>query len=422
MNSRERVIAAVNHRIPDYVPVDLGATQVSTISVNAYQNLRAALGLPEKPAELMELFMYVAKVDDDVRKLLGIDTVGLAYPVDTNGCRTNRLQPFTALDGGKSLIGADNRWKTLEDGSIVMYPMGDTSVAPSTRMLPGGSFFDNIMSRIPDYDEDDLHPEKDFQDDFRPITDDIAKELEAEANHLYNDTDFFVVGQFPYALLGDAGVLPAPYVKHPTGIRKMEDFLSATLLFPEYIEEVFTMQTDNTMRNLEIYRDAVGDKIQAIMVSTADYGAQNGGLIPPRVFKELYKPHYQRINDWIHKNTSWKTMYHCCGSVIDYLDDFVEMGVDILNPVQLSARGMDPVMLKQKYGDKITFWGGGTDSQKTLAFGSPEDVAEEVKQRLDIFTPGGGYVFNSTHNIVSNTRVENIIAMFDAVKHYNGLS
>jgi len=182
------------------------------------------------------------------------------------------------------------------------------------------------------------------------------------------------------------------------------------------------MQTDNTMRNLEIYRDAVGDKIQAIMVSTADYGGQNGGLIPPRVFKELYKPHYQRINDWIHKNTSWKTMYHCCGSVIDYLDDFVEMGVDILNPVQLSARGMDPVMLKQKYGDKITFWGGGTDSQKTLAFGSPEDVAEEVKQRLDIFTPAGGYVFNSTHNIVSNTRVENIIAMFDAVKQYNGLA
>ncbi len=419
MNSRERVIETINHRIPDRIPVDLGGTQVSTISALAYQNLRAALGLPEHPCNLTELFMFCAKVDDDVRNALGIDTVSLTYPVDTNGCRTNRLQEFTGLDGAKAWISADNKWDYLEDGSIVMYPQGDKSVPASTRMLPGGSFFDNIMDRIPPYDEDNLTPREDFKDDFRPITDEVARELEADSIHLYNDTDYAVIGQFPHALLGDAGVIPAPFVKHPKGIRRMDDWLAATLLYPEYIEEVFEMQTENTLKNLEIYKQAVGDRIQVILVSTADYGAQNGPLLSTDVFRELYKPHYQKVNDWIHKNTNWKTMYHCCGSIVNFMDDFVDMGVDILNPVQLSAKDMDGRMLKEKYGDKIVFWGGGIDSQKTLAFSGPEGVAAEVRERLDLFSAGGGYVFNPVHNIVATTKVENILAMFDAVRKYN---
>lgn len=419
MNSRERVIAAINHKTPDRIPIDLGGTHVSTISALAYQNLRKALGLPEKPCELTELFMFVAKIEDDVRRRLGIDTVCLTYPVDTNGCRTNRLQPFTALDGAQALIGADNRWDVLEDGSIVMYPQGDKSVPASTKMLPGGSFFDNIMSRIPPYDEDDLDARRDWKDDFRPITDEIARELEAESLHLYKDTEYAVIGQFPYALLGDSGIIAAPFLKHPTGIRRMDDFLAATILYPEYISESFEMQTENTLKNLEIYKQAVGDRLQAILVSTADYGSQMGPLLSPKTFRELYKPHYKRINDWIHKNTNWKTMYHCCGGIAQYMDDFVDMGVDILNPVQLSAQGMDGKMLKEKYGDKIVFWGGGVDSQKTLAFEGPEEIAAEVKERLDIFSNGGGYVFNPVHNIVSDTKTENILAMFDAVHRYN---
>lgn len=420
MTSRERVIETINHRTPDRVPIDLGGTQVTTISARAYQNLRSALKLPFHPCELTELFMFVAKVENDVREKLGIDTVCLTYPVDTNGCRTNKLQTFTSLDGAQVYIGADNRWDTLADGSIVMYPQGDKSVPASTRMLPGGSFFDNILDRLPPYDEDNLNAREDWKDDFRPIADEVAREIEVDSIHLYEDTDYAVIGQFPHALLGDGGVLPAPFVKHPTGIRRMDEFLAATLLFPEYVEESFAMQTENTMKNLEIYREAVGDRIQVILVSTADYGSQMGGLISPQVFRELYKPHYQRINDWIHKNTNWKTMYHCCGSVVDFLDDFVDMGVDILNPIQLSARGMDGKMLKEKYGDKLVFWGGGVDSQKTLAFEGPEEVAAEVKERLDIFSKGGGYVFNPVHNIVSDTRIENILAMFDAVHQYNG--
>ncbi len=419
MNSRERVIETINHRTPDRVPVDMGGTQVSTIGARAYQNLRKALDLPLQPCELVELFMFAAHVDDDVRKMLGIDTIPLRYPVDTNGNRTNKLKPFTAPDGTTALVAADNEWDVLADGSVVMYPQGDRSVPPSTRMLADGCFFDNILERIPPYDEDDLTPREDFKDDFKTITPDIAQELKSESIRLFNETDFAIIGQFPYALLGDAGVVPAAFVKNPRGIRKMEDFLSATLLYPEYIEEVFTMQTENTLKNLEIYKEAVGDRIQIILVSTADYGGQNSELISPATFRSLYKPHYTKINDWIHKNTHWKTFYHSCGSIVNILDDYVEMGVDILNPVQLSAKGMDGKMLKEKYGDKIVFWGAGVDSQKTLAFATPSEVKREVVERMGLFSEGGGYVFNAVHNIMADTRVENILAMFGAIREFN---
>lgn len=420
MNSRERVIETINHRIPDRVPIDLGGSHVSTFSALAYQNVRKALQLPDKPCELTELFMYAAKVEDDVRAKLGIDTACLTYPVDTNGCRTNRLQKFVANDGAEAWIGADNRWDVRADGTIIMYPKGDKSAPASTEMIPGGSFFNSIMNgRVPEFDEDELDAKEDWKDDFPPIIDEVARELEEESIRLYRDTEYAVVGQFPHAQLGDGGVIAAPFVKYPKGPRRMDDFLAATLICPEYINEVFEMQTENAMKNLEIYKQAVGDRIQIILVSTADYGSQAGPLISPDMFRELYKPHYKKMNDWIHKNTNWKVMYHCCGSITGFMDDYIDMGCDILNPVQISAQGMDAKMLKDKWGDKMVFWGGGADSQRTLSFGTPEEVYQEVTQRLDILSKGGGYVFNPVHNIVSDTRVENILAMFEAVHKYN---
>lgn len=193
----------------------------------------------------------------------------------------------------------------------------------------------------------------------------------------------------------------------------------AHMLYPEYIEEVFEMQTQTMLKNLEIYRQAVGERVQIIWISGTDFGTQNSEFFSPEIFRRLYKPFYQRINDWVHKNTSWKTFYHSCGSVVNFLDDFVEMGMDILNSVQLSARGMDAHMLKEKYGNKLVFWGGGVDTQKTLPYGTPDQVRQQVKERLKTLSAGGGYVFSSIHNIVGKTPVENIIAMYEAVKEYN---
>ena len=422
MTSRERVLAAINHQTPDRVPVDLGGTEVTTFSVRAYQNLRDYLGLPKEPCELTQLFMYVAKVDPTVRQMLGIDTAALVYPVDTNNVRTNKLKRFVANDGGEAWIGEGNAWDRLEDGSIVMYPCGNRNVPASTKMPKDGHFFDNIMERLPEWDEDDDNAREHWKDDFRLIPDDVARELEEESIHLFRDTECAVIGQFPDFFLGDAGTIPGFFVENPPkGPRRMDDWLACNLSNPEYIKEVHEMQTEIALKNLETYREAVGDRIQIIRISTADYGTQIGPMISPDTFRELYKPYYKKINDWVHKNTNWKTMYHCCGNVTYFLDDYIDMGCEILNPVQISARGMDPVMLKERWGDKITFWGAGADSQGVLSFGTPDDVRAQVRERLEIFSPGGGYVFNPVHNIMANTSMDNFMAMMDEVKRFNDM-
>jgi uroporphyrinogen-III decarboxylase len=139
------------------------------------------------------------------------------------------------------------------------------------------------------------------------------------------------------------------------------------------------------------------------------------------MFREFYKPYHTKANKWIHENTTWKTMYHSCGSVIDLMDDFVESGIDILNPVQCSAEGMNPKTLKEKYGDKIVFWGGGVDTQKTLPFGTAEDVKKQVKDRMHIFGKGGGFVFNPIHNVQRGTPQENLVALVEAIEEYRNI-
>ena len=162
----------------------------------------------------------------------------------------------------------------------------------------------------------------------------------------------------------------------------------------------------------------MGNKIDVIMVSGTDFGTQNASFISPDMYREFYKPFHKRINDWIHKNTSWKTFYHSCCSIVLFLDDFVEAGVDILNPVQTLAKDMDPKILKERYGDKLVFWGGGVDTQRTLPFGTPEEVRREVKEHCRIFGKDGGFVFNTVYNFQSKVPIENIMAMFQTVKEF----
>jgi uroporphyrinogen-III decarboxylase len=145
---------------------------------------------------------------------------------------------------------------------------------------------------------------------------------------------------------------------------------------------------------------------------------QTAPLISPNAYRDLYQPFHKRLNDWTHQHTNWKTFIHSCGSVTALLDDFIDAGFDILNPVQCSATHMDPAELKAKFGDRITFWGGGVDTQRTLPFGAPDEVRREVRDRIRIFGPGGGFIFNAIHNIQAKTPVENLLALFDALKEY----
>lgn len=419
MTSRQRIIDAINHRQPDRVPVDLGATGQTGMNASTLYRLRAALGLEEHPIEISEIFQMLGKIDEDMMTYAGADIIGLNNPSNMFGVPDGPLKPFTMPDGTPTLIAQGNEYDIKDDGSVYMYPQGNRSVGPSGHMPANGSFFDNI-NRAPAFDEDDLTPAEDFKDDFGILNDETARYLEKKSKLLYEGTEYAIIGNLGGAGLGDSAMVPGPHVLAPKGIRSFEDWLMAHMLYPEYIEEVFEMQTQAMLKNLEIYRQAVGDRIQIVWISGTDFGTQNGEFFRLDVFRELYKPYYQRINDWVHKNTPWKTFFHCCGSIVNYLDDFVEMGVDILNPVQLSAKGMDPHMLKEKYGDKLVFWGGGVDTQQTLPFGTPEEVKAQVKERLEILSKGGGYVFAPIHNVVAKTPVENLIAMYEAVKEFNG--
>lgn len=419
MTSRERLQAAIEHRQPDRVPVDLGATGQTGMSASTMYRLRKALGLEERSIEISETLQMLGKVDQDLMDWVGVDVVGLNNPVNLYGVPDGEKKPFVMPDGTPTLVSAGNAFDRRADGAIYIYPQGNTSVPPSGHMPAGGYFFDNI-DRAEAFDEDDLTPLEDFKDDFAVMTDETARYLEQQSKKLYEETQYGIVGNLGGGSFGDSGVLPGPQLLHPRGIRRVDDWLMAHILYPEYIEEVFEMQTQVMLKNLEIYRQAVGDRVQILWVSGTDFGTQNGELISPAIFRQLYKPYYQRVNDWIHENTPWKTFYHCCGSVVNLLDDFVEMGVDILNPVQLSAKGMDMHMLKEKYGQKLTFWGGGVDTQKTLPFGTPEQVRQQVRERLEVLSAGGGFIFNPIHNVVGGTPVENLIAMYETVKAFNG--
>lgn len=420
MTSRQRLIKTLNHEQPDHIPIDLGSTSVTGISASTLYRLRNFLGLPEHPVIIGEMFQMLGLVEEDVREMLKVDVVGLPGPANFFGVRENKsYRPFTMFDGTPTRIADNNVLSTGENGRIYLYPQGDQSVPPCAQMPVGGYFFDNI-DRAGEFDEDDLDPDRDFQDAFSLMSEEDAAYFERESKRLDEETSYGIVGSFGGGGLGDVAILPGPAEKHPRGIRRMEDWLVAHILYPEYIERVYEMQTEIALKNLEIYRQAVGERIQVIFLSGTDFGTQNGPFISLELFRKLYKPFYRKMNDWIHANTNWKIFYHSCGSIAAYLDDFAEIGVDILNPVQLSAAGMDPLMLKEKYGDTFTFWGGGADTQQMLPFGTPEQISADVAHRLDILAQGGGYVFNTIHNIVANVPTENLMAMYRAVWAHTG--
>ncbi|CAA7601393.1 Uroporphyrinogen decarboxylase [Acididesulfobacillus acetoxydans] len=419
LTSRERLILTLNHEEPDRVPLDLGATAQTGINASTLYQLRKALGLQSKPITVHEPAQILGVVDRDVMQALGVDVIGLWNPVNTVGVRNTDWKPWTMPDGTPTMMAGGMRLSVDDSGNTYLYPQGDASVSPSMKMPAEGYSFDNI-DRGGDYDEDALNARRDFSEDFTVFDDDTARYLESESERLYETTSYGIVGNWAGGGFGDVFTLPAPWLtKVPHGIRKMEDWLTAHVLYQDYIRELFDMQSEIALKNLEIYRQAVGERIQVIWVSGTDFGTQNGPFFSPEIYRKLYKPFHKKLNDWIHKNTNWKIFYHSCGSVVSLLDDFVEAGVDILNPVQCSSAGMDPVMLKQKYGKTLVFWGGGVDTQRVLPFGTPEEVRAEVNQRLRIFAPGGGFVFNTIHNIVGGVPAENLTAMYDAVRENN---
>lgn len=421
MTSRERVIAALNHQEPDYVPMDLGSCGQTGMNASTLYKLRKAYGLDEHPIKIVEPMQMLGEIELDLMEKIHGDVVPLWNKGNIFGCSNKRLtKPWTMPDGTPTLMSEDFAYDVDERGYTLIYPCGDRSCKPSMQMTEDGSFFNNI-ERSSGYDEDNLTPVEDWIESYPQKTEEDCIFWEKQIKYIYENSDYAVLGVLGGMSIGDPAEVPGPFIKNPKGIRGVEDWMMAHLMYPEYVEEVFKYAAKVEIKNLELYKQAVGNKIQAIWLSGTDFGNQNGPMYSQNVFRELYKPYYKKINDWIHENTSWKTFYHTCGAVSSYMEDFIEMGMDIVNPVQLSACGMDGKMLKETYGDRITFWGGGVDTQHTLPSGTPQEVYKEVTERVKLFAPGGGFVFASIHNIVSDVPVENIMAMYQAVNDMRGI-
>jgi hypothetical protein len=311
--------------------------------------------------------------------------------------------------------------------------------------MPVGSAFFDIIVRQPEIDDEKLDPQDNLEE-FGPLSEKDLDHFERSFQAV-RGSGCGIVASFGGTSFGDVGLVPAPALKNPKGIRDVAEWYMSTRTRRGLIHRIFERQCEIALANLERIRARIGDTADCMYVCGTDFGTQTSAFCSVATFRELWLPYYQRINNWVHTNTKWRCFKHSCGSVERFLESnnwvhtntkwrcfkhscgsverflesFIEAGFDILNPVQCSAAGMDPASLKEKYGSRLVFWGGGVDTQKTLPFGTPEDVREEVLRRCEIFAPGGGFVFSTIHNLQAGTPVANIVAMLDAVHEFNGV-
>ncbi len=420
MTSRERVRAALNHRQPDRVPVDFGSTMVTGISVSVVSKVRKALELdgPGDRVRVNEPYQMLGEIKDDLREKLHIDCAGLFGTKNMFGFENKGWKEWTTFDGTEVLIPALFNTEPDENGDIPMYAEGDTSYAPAAKMPNGGFYFDSTERQQP-IDDNNLNV-GDNLEEFGIYSDEELAWLEKESEHLYNNTECAIAYSMGGTAFGDIAFVPGPGLKEPKGIRGVEEWYVSTIIRKEYIREVFERQCETGLKNLALVKEAVDHRIDVIFVTGTDFGTQRGPFISPDAYRDLYQPFHKRINGWIHDNTPWKVFIHSCGGIRPLLPDIIESGFDIINPVQCSAEGMEPQKLKDDFGDRLTFWGGGVDTQQTLPFGTPEEVYNEVSERIRIFNKGGGFVFDTIHNVQAGTPVENFMAMIDAISDSSG--
>lgn len=412
MTSRERVRAAIGHRQPDKVPVDLGSTPSSGISAMAYNKLKASLGIEGGHTRVYDVVQQLAQPEDAALAALGADV----------------------LDIGRTFNTSDGDWYdiTLPDGSAAQYPKWFRPVARGdgaceveqdgtviARMPRQGAFFDQThFPYLDGYPSDyaglpaamgkvlwqalahspwDHAADAAFWDDLR-----------AKALHLRATTDKALVI-----------VCGCNLFEWGTFLRRIDNFLMDLLCEPDEVARLLDALMEIHLRGLEKVCRAVGD-VADILRFGDDLGMISGPLMSPACYRNLFKRHHTRLNAYVHAHSGMKTLLHSCGSVYRLLPDLIDAGYDIINPVQTNCAEMDPAALKREFGADITFWGGGCDTASVLNKAAPEEVRRHVLERCAIFAPGGGFVFNTVHNILPEVPPRNIVAMFAAVAEFNG--
>jgi hypothetical protein len=417
MHRKDRVIASLNHEEPDRVPVDFGGTPVSGIHVSCVAALRDHFGLEKRPVKVHEPYQMLGLIEPDLMDAMDIDVAGVYPRKTTFGFPNDRWKMWRMPDGLEVLVSEDFTTTYTEDGSILIYPEGDPSAPPSGKMPKDGFFFDTIIRQNP-IDEEKLDPEDNLEE-FGPISDQDLEHIRVSVEAV-STSGRAVIATFGGTAFGDIALVPAPFLKYPKGIRDIAEWYMSTSIRKNYIHRVFSRQCEFALANLEKIHQAIGDAVDAVFVCGTDFGTQNSVFCSTQTFRELYFPYYKAVNDWIHRNTAWKSFKHSCGSVDRFIPAMIECGFDILNPVQCSAADMGAEYLKSRYGSQIVFWGGGIDTQRVLPFGTPSQVRAQVLERCSIFSRDGGFIFNSIHNIQACTPIENIVAMIDTVHEFNG--
>jgi uroporphyrinogen-III decarboxylase len=412
---RQRVIDALSHR-ESAIPVDFGATSVTGAHATVVEGLRSHCGLEKRPVKIHEPYQMLGMIEDDLRETLSVDTTGVFARNTMFGFPVEGWKEWRTPWGQEVLVPEGFRTTVAENGDLLIYPEGDLSVPPSAKMPVGGFFFDAIIRQEP-VDDERLNP-ADNLEDFVPVSASDLDYFETSVKEASQRCS--AVATFGGTAVGDIAMVPAPFMKNPHGIRDVAEWYMSTVTRQDYLHEVFDKQTRLAVENLARIHERVGDAVDVVYICGTDFGAQSTQFCSPQTFNSLYAPYYKRMNSWIHEHTSWKTFKHSCGAIAPLIPAMIEAGFDVINPVQLSAVGMDASELKKLYGDRLVFWGGGVDTQKTLPFGTPSKVREEVLSRCKVLGKGGGFVFNAVHNIQARTPIANVVAMFDAVREYNG--
>jgi len=413
MTSRERVQAAVEFRQPDRVPIDLGGMKASSINALTYARLKERLGI-RTPTRILDPRFMIAVVEEEVLRqfhadVLPVDLSGIAAAVRPDA----EWIPRTLFDGTQVLFPPGTQIREDAEGSwILANPDGSDS---TYRMPKGGYYFDDVSFNR----GAGISPQK-----FRPPTD-IPEEslrlMQDYAAKLYRGTDYALLGWgFGVCFLGLSLITD----RSQNVTQGMPDeWMMMLLTEKETCHELMDRSVDAAISCLRLVNEAVGGFCFAWGIASDDSGTQRGEFINPELWAEMIKPHYARLCAWIHRNTRMKTFFHSCGSIPALIPHLVEAGVDILNPVQTSAAGMEPDRLMRDFAGKICFWGGGCDTQSVLPRGTPREVREHVKDRLRIFAgggryPSGGYVFTQVHNIQAKGPPENVQAMLEAAHEF----
>jgi uroporphyrinogen decarboxylase len=402
MNRRQRILAAINHQQTDRVPVDFGGHRSSGIMAIAYRKLREHLGLPRKPIRVYDMIQQLAVIDEDVLERFGVDVIemGRGFCQDEHDWK-----PWILPDGGECLIPAWVDVRKQGDDWLIYSPTGKAVGLQAA----GSLYFEQIhwpfLEGVPD-DLSNLPAVLQEVSWSAPTPPPPGADLAAGARALRASTDRAIVALFGGNLLEWGQYLC-----------RNDNFFMILAGDPLGAHRLLDRLVEIHLANLEKFLGAVGPHIDIILFGD-DLGMQNGPLISPRMYREVFFPRHRILWQKARQLAGAKVMLHCCGGVRPLLDDLIVAGLDTINPVQITCAGMEPGALKRDFGSRICFWGGGCDTRTILPKASPGEVRQHVLQQLALLAPGGGFVFQQVHNIMADVPPENIVAMFDAVRDF----